>query len=1137
MLLRKRLSGDSLYSSLRYRSRLGPGTQCRGRAQRVVIASMLSEAASMSLSSGDVASTVMELVHRAANDAHGVQPTLGLLHSVMSEASLQGTGLPDLQPGIEWGTTYWQSVADTANVAGERYASTWAPSTAEGSSASLQLLLATTSLQPVKAIVNANAGSLPFSEIASVASVQYSGGIDSLEGLTSWASQRLSAVHAVDPDLHSSLQHSLASLTGALQSTLTEYAISSQASPVPWTNALVLGVQQLVTTLYAPGAGHASIEAMVAAQEAMQLTLASAAAEASGLVRAAGLLGNGAVLGEMPAGLAGLMQFAMALVALLVASVPRNAASANTTDVDALPLRYDPAALRSYYSKHPVMVLQRNSEVVSQLVTFCVAILADWRLGKWEANMPARAQWSREIIQAMGPAFIKIAQMVSTRVDIMPEVYLKEFSVLQDKVATFSTVEARIVLEEGLGCPVDSVFEWLSEEPIAAASLGQVYRGMLRPEWGGCEVAVKVQRPGALERVSLDIHIMRQAAQLFSQLPGMSDSWASALDDWAVRFFQEMDYQLEAHNTISFKQSIAGLQGVRVATVHQELTSRKVIVTEWIEASGGAVSAISELPSLAPPCQAAPGGLRASGFACAGLHWLQGERLADSTASDVKALCSTLLNCYLIQLLETGLLHADPHPGNLMRTADGKIVILDFGLITEVSEDQRIALVEFIAHLTVEDWEGVALDLVKLGFMPDGMPPEILPHIAPVMEKVMGQLVKGGGLRNGISVTGIAAELSGAALNYKLCVPPYFALVVRAFCVIEGIALKVDPNYAIVQECMPYMSRRLLSDNNPRMRAALRQLLYGTGSRLDVARLSRMVSSFSSFTTAGAGAEPAAGLLGDGSAQAQAAEHGSVLGSLLHGAAEEQGPVLNDALKDMLKLVFSKDGNYAQEILVEEAVAAVDALSREAIGEALRLVAGTATSLAALRGVEALGPLRAMLMPLPLPVDMLSTLQPTVALSHEDRQALGTISTLMDLLASPSSSSPRGSGVGGASARTLRVMGELAPMLPELMPGVQATLEMFGRQLVRRMALRLAEDLDTATKASAAQRAARAPAHFSVTGSPPPPPMQQAEAGTGSRSPPPPQPRTAPRSQLEGEALGAGYSARAPTPKVSRQRS
>ncbi|KAL6764175.1 hypothetical protein V8C86DRAFT_2431360 [Haematococcus lacustris] len=187
-----------------------------------------------------------------------------------------------------------------------------------------------------------------------------------------------------------------------------------------------------------------------------------------------------------------------------------------------------------------------------------------------------------------------------------------------------------------------------------------------------------------------------------------------------------------------------------------------------------------------------------------------------------------------------------------------------------------------------------------------------------------------------------------------------------------------------------------------------------------------------------------------------------------------------------------------------EAVAAVDALSREAIGEALRLVAGTATSLAALRGVEALGPLRAMLMPLPLPVHWPPS-KPTI-----------TIPPCQTFAKPPP---------------------EVAPMLPELMPGVQATLEMFGRQLVRRMALRLAEDLDTATKASAAQRAARAPAHFSVTGSPPPPPLQQAVGVTGSLSPPPPQPRTPPRSQLEGAALGAGYSARAPTPKVSRQRS
>ena len=167
---------------------------------------------------------------------------------------------------------------------------------------------------------------------------------------------------------------------------------------------------------------------------------------------------------------------------------------------------------------------------------------------------------------------------------MLPQAYLDEFVRLQDNVPTFSTMEARVVLEEGLdGKPVDAVFEWLSEEPIAAASLGQVgcysskgtnrssinqsfvnilirtslipaflfvlswthagisvqvYRGKLRPEYGSGEVAVKVQRPGVLEAASLDIFLLRRAAGLLAKVPGMSDQWALTLDDWALRFFQ-----------------------------------------------------------------------------------------------------------------------------------------------------------------------------------------------------------------------------------------------------------------------------------------------------------------------------------------------------------------------------------------------------------------------------------------------------------------------------------------------------------------------------------------------------------------------------------------------------------------------
>ena len=167
---------------------------------------------------------------------------------------------------------------------------------------------------------------------------------------------------------------------------------------------------------------------------------------------------------------------------------------------------------------------------------------------------------------------------------------------------------------------MDTVFDWLSEDPIAAASIGQVYRGKLRSEYGGAEVAVKVQRPGVLESASLDVFLLRRIAVLMSKIPGMSDQWAMALDDWALRFFQEMDYGVEARNTMMVKQQMAGMAGIVIPTVYAELVSRKVMVTEWVE----------------------------------------GDKLSNCKPSEIKALCGTFLNCFLVQLMETGLLHADP---------------------------------------------------------------------------------------------------------------------------------------------------------------------------------------------------------------------------------------------------------------------------------------------------------------------------------------------------------------------------------------------------------------------------------------------------------------------------------------------
>ena len=382
--------------------------------------------------------------------------------------------------------------------------------------------------------------------------------------------------------------------------------------------------------------------------------------------------------------------------------------------------------------------------------------------------------------------------------------------------------------------------------------------------------------------------------------------------------------------------------------------------------------------------------------------------------------------------------------------------------MTEVTEEQRIALVEFIAHLTMEDWPGVARTLVSLGFLPEGLPssaPGEPFQMAPILEQVLGQLVKGGGLGNGgLNFTSLTLELQGVASEYQMVVPAYFALILRAFSTIEGIALKVDPSYAIVHECMPYLSRRLLTDNNPRMRAALKHLLYGDKQRVDVDRLARMVSAFSSFTTAGQ--STAAG------PTFSAAYGERVKGRPAGGGADDDSePVVSDAMREVLRVVFSKDGSYAQELIVEELVAAADAMSREALGEAVRMVLDSSATLAALRSIEALGPLRAMFLPLPLPQEMLAGWAPAVRLTAEDREALSTLRTLLDLMA------PGAGGVGAAAAsgrRAVRLAGELMPLMPEILPGVQATAEMFVRQLVRRMAMRLAADLEPRNQLAAA---------------------------------------------------------------------
>ncbi|KAG2502091.1 hypothetical protein HYH03_000583 [Edaphochlamys debaryana] len=866
-------------------------------------------------------------------------------------------------------------------------------------------------------------------------------GLDSLAG---WAGSRFQGLELLDAETASRLTSALGELRGVAGVMTLPPALG--ASGGASMQQLGAAVGALAAGLRGAAAeGGAAVGALAAGPDAL-LAAASSAFEQAQLQGVGGYsLPTLAVVG--------------ALTALAVAaSTPGEDYTGPPVPLpdDRLSHDYDPEALAAYWARRPLAVVKRSAQVAAEAASFGAALLMDMWTGRLAANERERAEQLRGIIERLGPAYVKVAQALSTRVDLLTAAYFEEIQRLQDRVPPFPCEVARAEMQKAFGGrPVEAVFASLSDRPVAAASLGQVYRGTLRPELGGEDVAVKVQRPDVLEQVSLDLLIMRKIAIAMKENLQMSTDWAAVIDAWGLRFLHEMDYTREAANAEAFAAQMAerGVEGITVAAVRHDLSSDFVLTTDWV----------------------------------------QGEKLSESTASDVRELCNTLLNAYLIQLLDTGFLHADPHPGNLIRTPDGKICVLDFGLMTEVTPEQRLALVEYIAHLSTQDWEKLAVDLQTLGFIP----PEVNPRQAGLVEplgRVMEQLTGGGGASK-VNIDKVMADLEALGDKYPIQIPAFFALILRAFSVIEGIALRVDPDYAIVAECFPYLAHRLLSDDSPRMRAVLKDVLYGTKNRIDVDRLLRVADGLSNFTTDGLAPEQGtatAAAAAGGTASGRAASGGSAstsgrelaaprqpgTGLVLASSARRGGagsdsddsavlsPVAVDALRQLLR-----PGSYAAELLVEELAAAVDALSREALSSLVRGVLASGPAALSLRSVEALGPLRSVLLPLPTPVEIIARMAPAVALTPEDREALGVVRAILILaqkVAPQGDAAAAGSPEAAAAAaqalargvrprRVARLANELGSLLPQLAPGLAYTSDLFVRALLRRAQKRLTD--------------------------------------------------------------------------------
>ena len=500
-------------------------------------------------------------------------------------------------------------------------------------------------------------------------------------------------------------------------------------------------------------------------------------------------------------------------------------------DEAGLPLVYSKEKIQAYWAKQGGALQSRWVEFLAKAVPFLTKVAGYGLRGgaaMISANDAELARDARRIFQELGPTYVKLGQVLSVRPDVLPPAALAELSILQDSVEPFSTPTAIASIESELGKPLGAVFSSISEEPVAAASLAQVYRAV-RADTGEV-VAVKVQRPKCLETVSLDLYVLRRAAEVVQVLldewiaPLQRTNYVDLLDVWAVGFYTELDFTNEARNQQRISDLLAqeAVSDIYVPKVHHDLCTRRLLVTEWID----------------------------------------GIKLSECPPEEIRELIAIGQACFLTQILSVGLFHADPHPGNLMKmndTSKGKVALLDFGLVAAVSQQEMDTMVSATIHLANRDYASLVDDFIALQILPDDCNRNI---VVPLMDKALTPYLAGGGAKKYEeairSSYGIDGTYSGSIGGFQamtqdmltvlnqvpFSIPPSFALLGRAIVTLEGIALMGDQDYALIQSAYPWIARKIVREDRPDAERALIGVLYGNGGEsLRGRRLSSILNS------------------------------------------------------------------------------------------------------------------------------------------------------------------------------------------------------------------------------------------------------------------------------------------------------
>jgi predicted unusual protein kinase regulating ubiquinone biosynthesis (AarF/ABC1/UbiB family) len=379
---------------------------------------------------------------------------------------------------------------------------------------------------------------------------------------------------------------------------------------------------------------------------------------------------------------------------------------------------------------------------------------------------------------------------------------MEQLCKLQDDVPAFPSEHAFAIMQRELGRPLNEVFEQISDTPVAAASLGQVYRATLKST--GEQVAVKVQRPGIEPVILRDLVLFRELARFVNAvaIERLGCNAQLIVDEFGEKLLEELDYVQEGRNLSDFYQNFENDPVVKIPKFYKELSGSKMLTMEWIDGVR---------------CTD-PRGIRESGI-------------------DVDEFIRVGVMSGLRQLLEFGLFHGDPHPGNIFAMRDGRIAYVDFGNVAQLSQTNKQTLVDAVVHAVNEDYDSMAGDFIRLGFLAKGT--DVAP-IVPALEKIW-QDARTASLQNFNfrTVTGAFNEL---VYQYPIRIPERFSLVIRSLLTQEGICMSLSPDFRFLEVAYPYVAKRLLTDRDASLRERLTQVLFDKDGTFSWRRLENLVA-------------------------------------------------------------------------------------------------------------------------------------------------------------------------------------------------------------------------------------------------------------------------------------------------------